>query len=313
MSEHATHIELNWTSQRLDLRHGKEDWTGKTSPLERRKLQNRLNQRARRMRANETVNQNNSSISKIFKKSPATRSGPDESNSGTLSSSTSHGAISPAKPGCMAATQQVQEIMQHFAQHAYMSYMQGTPSIAHLALLVKYNVSSALQRNADILGVKAEYFEWDGISPFSSQNFKLAFVEMQNWPTNLLPTKLQCSIEHHPWVDVFPWPKLRDNMLQAFQHPDICDEDEMCREIVEYEDVNSKPLLIVWGDASDPRNWEVTPEFLTKWGWLLSGCEDFLEATNHWRGKRNEPLLSCQEVREALQASIPARLQDAEL
>lgn len=41
-------VALEWSSQRLELRHGTEDWTGKTNPIERRKLQNRLNQRARR-------------------------------------------------------------------------------------------------------------------------------------------------------------------------------------------------------------------------------------------------------------------------
>lgn len=41
-------IELAWSSQRPELRDAKEDWTGVTNPAERRKLQNRLNQRARR-------------------------------------------------------------------------------------------------------------------------------------------------------------------------------------------------------------------------------------------------------------------------
>lgn len=40
-------IELGWSSQRLALRDSREDWTGITNPIERRKLQNRLNQRAR--------------------------------------------------------------------------------------------------------------------------------------------------------------------------------------------------------------------------------------------------------------------------
>lgn len=43
----AEPIELGWSSERLALRDSKEDWTGKTNPSERRKLQNRLNQRAR--------------------------------------------------------------------------------------------------------------------------------------------------------------------------------------------------------------------------------------------------------------------------
>lgn len=43
----AQSIELSWFSQRLALRDSKEDWTGISNPAARRKLQNRLNQRAR--------------------------------------------------------------------------------------------------------------------------------------------------------------------------------------------------------------------------------------------------------------------------
>ena len=43
----AQPIELGWSSQRLALRDSKEDWTGISNPTARRKLQNRLNQRAR--------------------------------------------------------------------------------------------------------------------------------------------------------------------------------------------------------------------------------------------------------------------------
>ena len=42
-------IELAWSSERPELRDVKEDWMGVTNPVERRKLQNRLNQRARSM------------------------------------------------------------------------------------------------------------------------------------------------------------------------------------------------------------------------------------------------------------------------
>jgi hypothetical protein len=42
-------IEILPMCQRLEIKDGKEDWTGKSSTSERRKLQNRLNQRAYRM------------------------------------------------------------------------------------------------------------------------------------------------------------------------------------------------------------------------------------------------------------------------
>lgn len=39
-------IELSDMVQRREIRTASEDWTGKTSSAERRRLQNRLNQRA---------------------------------------------------------------------------------------------------------------------------------------------------------------------------------------------------------------------------------------------------------------------------
>jgi hypothetical protein len=44
----APGIEILPMCQRSEIKDGKEDWTGKSSTSERRKLQNRLNQRAYR-------------------------------------------------------------------------------------------------------------------------------------------------------------------------------------------------------------------------------------------------------------------------
>jgi hypothetical protein len=221
--------------------------------------------------------------------------------------------VTSEQSGCFGANPRVQELMQRFARHAYASYVLGTPALSHLPLLTRYNVSSALQRNADILGVKADYFDCNGLSPFTKQGPTLGLVSsraLHDWPKNLLPTVLQRSIEHHPWVDVFPWPQLRDNMLQAFEHPQICDEDEMCRTVVEYECLDEEPLLVVWADAWDTRSWEITPQFLKKWGWLLKGCEHFLDATNYWRSRRDERPISREDLYEAIEVSMPAQLRD---
>jgi hypothetical protein len=220
----------------------------------------------------------------------------------------------PAAARCIGANPRVQELMRRFVHHAYSSYTQGTPAIEHLCLLTRYNLSAALQRNADILGVKAAYLTCEGLSPFTKEEPTPILSNPQfNWPANLNPTPVQRSIKHHPWVDVFPWPQLRDNMLQAFEHPDLCNEDEMCRELVEYGNLDSKAFLVVWGDSWDFRNWEVTPEFLSKWGWLLSGCQDFLYATNYWRAKRSEKPITQRDVLEAIRLTTPAKLQCTEL
>jgi hypothetical protein len=176
-------------------------------------------------------------------------------------------AITSEQLGCFGGHPRVQELMHRFASHAYASYVLDKPVLSHLPLLMRYNISCTLQRNADTLGVKADYFNCHGISPFTTQGPTLGLVSpgaLHDWPTNLLPTELQRSIEHHPWVDVFPWPQLRDNMLQAFEYPEICDEDKMCHTVVEYEGLDDGPLLVVWANAWDARSWEITPQFLKR-------------------------------------------------
>jgi hypothetical protein len=42
---------------------------------------------------------------------------------------------------------------------------------------------------------------------------------------------------------------------------------------------------MVWGDPWDVGNWEVSEGFVGKWGWLLKGCQELVEATNYWRGR----------------------------
>ena len=50
--------------------------------------------------------------------------------------------------------------------------------------------------------------------------------------------------------------------------------------------------VIVWKDPWDWRGWEFTEGFLKKWGFLMKGCEEAIEATNNWRMVRGEqPLM----------------------
>ncbi|KAF7555942.1 hypothetical protein G7Z17_g1766 [Cylindrodendrum hubeiense] len=56
--------------------------------------------------------------------------------------------------------------------------------------------------------------------------------------------------------------------------------------------------LIVWGEPHEMQSWEATPGFLTKWSWVVEGCEDLVEISNRWRMKRGE---------EPMRLSMPRR------
>ena len=52
-------------------------------------------------------------------------------------------------------------------------------------------------------------------------------------------------VKHHPWIDSFPSPQLRHNLLRSFQHPDLCDEDELCHDTFDYKDAEKELIPII--------------------------------------------------------------------
>ena len=188
----------------------------------------------------------------------------------------------------------------YFASQAYSDYAGGKPQPVQLPTLVKLNVFNALARNAAALGLMTtEWVLCDAISPFGRSG-PLAFTyELpggKTCPPSLRPTNLQLAIPHRPWIDLFPLPRLRDNLLLAMKSSKAFDELGLCFDMVEaYGTTTSRPddpLLLVWGEPWNPYSWEASVAFLRKWGLLLRGCREILESTNHWREKRGETRLT---------------------
>lgn len=190
-----------------------------------------------------------------------------------------------------------QVMFRRLTEQAIAEYVSGLLRPGRLPAIIQVNVFNALGRNAAALCVSKDWLLCEAISPFSLQGpglgaLAMALTSSQSCPDSLRPTALQLSVLHHPWIDLLPIPRLRDNILYATAVSAICDEDSLCYDMVEVSSESDKASLIVWGEPWDPRGWEVSVAFLRKWGWLLKGCPELLEATNYWRQKRGDTRLA---------------------
>ena len=100
---------------------------------------------------------------------------------------------------------------------------------------------------------------------------------MERLPPTFAPTLQQQVIPHHPYVDMLPWPSLRDRLLASLT---AINEPEFLLDV-------SSDGLRIWGSTPwDPMAWELTPAFARKWWFLLD--QDIMHTTNFWRRQRGE-------------------------
>ncbi|KAL4887741.1 hypothetical protein BDV59DRAFT_22127 [Aspergillus ambiguus] len=185
--------------------------------------------------------------------------------------------------------EEVNRLLEYFSSAAYQSYVLGFPTADHLLTLAKVNVFRAFATNMTILGMNPgmEWMHDDALSPFNTM--QPGPTDTSALPMALRPTRIQQKLPHHPWLDFFPHPKMRDNLVEAV---DQFDDEQLCLDIMGFWDSSQENCgLLVWGEPSDPDNWEVTEEFLRKYPWTLRGCHSLLQATNRWRRQRGENLI----------------------
>ncbi|GKZ38321.1 hypothetical protein AbraIFM66950_010451 [Aspergillus brasiliensis] len=171
---------------------------------------------------------------------------------------------------------------------AYRSSL-GNPQADHLLTLAKLNVFRAFVRNIAILGYTREWMTDDSLSRFSI-NGPFQLTASTHIPPSLRPTELQQSRPHHPWLDFFPFARLRDNLIR---NQDSMDDSQFCRDLMGFWTMPDEAnCMLVWGDPWIPMNWELTETFLKKWGGLVKGCPEILWSTNQWRQLRGEKRLA---------------------
>lgn len=193
---------------------------------------------------------------------------------------------------CPYKTAKARELL----DQAYEDHRLGTVRPMNLHIMIRLNALNALARNAVAMGFPPEGLCRDEyVSPYN-QLLPVASPHQLSLsapvPDSLQSTNLQRRIPHHPWIDLFPFPRFRENMLHAMAVGAL-DEDELCMDMLEVDDSgdNSKPVFLVWGESWDNLGWEASVAFLRKWGWLLRGCPEIIEGTNRWRQQRGEKRL----------------------
>ncbi|CCD34321.1 hypothetical protein ACHAPC_003029 [Botrytis cinerea] len=312
-------VELTRMSQQTGTRCMDEDWTGTNDTATRRKLQNRLNQRIYRQRRKAPSKirddrENDSLIEapqspersilgeakRTYSANPLSiTSLRNEKQSGQLEQSSNPSAKPSAdiniKQWTTGRVSRVQGfcgirlMLAEFEKEARRNHSMGSPRTDQLLTLIQFNVFRALIKNTRTIGWNLDWLDCtiDPLSPWLNLSTKI--VPGAHCPQALCPTKIQRTIPHHPWLDLWPIPQMRDNLLL---HAESYDEDQLCNDLVEFGGLmNEQSGLIVWGEPWDVWGWEVSETFLRNWGWAVKGCGELLASTNKWRAKRGEEAL----------------------
>ncbi|PYH97499.1 hypothetical protein BO71DRAFT_318323 [Aspergillus ellipticus CBS 707.79] len=266
-------------------------WAGLVDRKERRRRQNRLNQRAYRKRKQAEQRGDGAVVrpkagSRIAQSSSSSRSSSD-------ADATEHRALSIRSGSSVDPVRQPQTVkmlLENFSRVAYESYLQGCPAADHLLTLTRLNVFRAFVTNMTALGMRMDE-QWchddDALSLFNTT--PQGSIDESTLPIALRPTKMQLRVPHHPWLDFFPLPRIRDNLVAVC---DRFDDEELCMDIMGFWEHGSDSCsMLVWGEPTDPANWEVTEKFLRKWPWVIRGCPELLQSTNRWRQQRGEKML----------------------
>ncbi|KAJ5647979.1 hypothetical protein N7490_004351 [Penicillium lividum] len=279
-------IPLSKMPQQAGVQKGQDDWTGIINRKERRKLQNRLNQRSYRLRRQKTQVEPHAVIAATASSGASSSVG----NSSIPQIDDLHGAQGEGEKDleCANAPPYALQFRHWFETKAYQSYLDGSPNQNHLISLSRLNVHQAINENIAAVGMTTAWMQSDdSISIF---NLKQPSFSVEKIPHCLRPTLIQLHIPHHPWLDFFPFPNMRDCMILA---GDSFDDDDLCHDLMAFWDTrNTSATLLVWGNSWEAKNWEVTEGFAHKWKWLLRDSPELLISTNRWRKIRGEqPLI----------------------
>ncbi|KAJ5941277.1 hypothetical protein N7516_001445 [Penicillium verrucosum] len=256
-------------------------------PATRRRLQNRLNQRASRKRkALESKTQHKTPDRKWIVYV-------DDSNIPKRSTSTEE-ATSHQVTQLSLPLNQNEEYLSYFKSSecdAFMNKLYGkalhtieNPVLSRNPTVcdAQFNVFRAISINANLMGLTFDLLNEDIASQFNLAGPLMSAVHL---PASLFPSQKQRKIIHHPWIDLIPMLSLREALLIRV---DVIDEDELCVDFYGTCAPSQEVGLRVWGEAWDPFAYEFSEAIIRKWRWMATDCPDIVKSSNYWRRQRGE-------------------------
>ncbi|KAL5334602.1 hypothetical protein BJX70DRAFT_391299 [Aspergillus crustosus] len=155
--------------------------------------------------------------------------------------------------------------MAHFDKAAYERYAAGDPCLDHLMTFSKFNILRAFLDNFWVIGLTTDQMDDGILSPFNNP----PYASHDGLPPSLMPTVTQLTTPHLPWLDSFPFPAIRDNLIRVAESSNDC---------------------LLCGDIMDPANGDigmmVSPFFIQMWAWVIRGCPEMILSSNRWRARR---------------------------
>ena len=215
------------------LAANKDCWYGVEDTVLRKKIQNRLAQRARRNRLagrRETRCSHASDNAQVSAPSTSASSEEDDASPQSTALATLH------------------------QPYSNMSFVAVTPVAApthEYAAEIPPTVFAALWDNGAMLGLLCS------TTIISTSNNVGLHI-----PESLHPTETQLTVSHPSWVDRFPFPKFRDNFILCYG---VVDEEAFLRDLFSMDSFSIKPGRFGW----DPTAWSIRPGFAAKWGYLF--------------------------------------------
>lgn len=280
-----------------------ENWRGKNDPAERRRIQNRLNQRAFRER--QRSGEPTKSASPPQKQAASdeedgdekrdSEGGDDEDDDEEESSSEDEDddedddaeLSNPGSPPPGPARPHFNGQVSRAACTPATSMPSTNNPWDELAQLINRNFMQAVSANAQRLGLNTTALR----AGTAIKTPRLR--DTANLPPTLKPVEVQHQLPHDPLIDTIPHARLRFNILRAIAtgNLDAARFSACLRRsgaVVNVQNEARRSGLIVWNFPEQLASWELSEGFVMVFGFLLEGCEDFVAATNVWRSRRGE-------------------------